>query len=317
MARGLLLAFGVSDPFKIGKRRSEAMVSSRTADEPAIAEAAGNDPVGEIPFETERAEPWTPPPPIALELTQTSNVAAPQPAGLPDFMRDAYAIFRRAGVSDFDALGLVFGGATCEDAKALAEQLLSSRTALADFGPKAIAISVLSAIASAQEVNGRDLRALVEAHRHLTVVRPDGYLAHAFSGEAIERTPMLKAGELYALEQGLVYELDEQLLRVENRPPLFELSLDRMVYGHFLDGAENAMRTAIKSAGDLISDPPAVLAEMIGSLAELDELIVATPELIDRFAAMSRGDQIEALSNLATTLALARCAARFGAGAPI
>jgi hypothetical protein len=240
-------------------------------------------------------------------------------------MRVAYEVFVNAGISEHDARGLVFGGASPEEARQHVSALLSANTSLAAFGPKAVAISVLSRIAASEEVNGRDLRALVDAHRGLCVVRPDGYIARALSGEAIERAGELRVegdglragtlevGAFYRLEQGIVYAVDAELQRAGG--PLFELSLDRMAYGRFLDGAEAAMKTAIITSFEAVIDPPRSIAAAVEAFGQMGAVIMASPEMAERFLAMPLGDQIESVSSVAVTLVLAKAAAGYGGAA--
>jgi hypothetical protein len=313
----------MSDSFKVRERCSVDVVSARTEISSGSTSAASETPQG-----IDRHEPYAAPSEIQLQLTATSDVAVgrvePLPP-VPENMRVAYEVFVSAGISEHDARGLVFGGASPEEARQHVSGLLSANTSLAAFGPTAVAISVLARVAASEEVNGRDPRALVDAHRGLCVVRPDGYIARALSGEAIERAGELRVegdglragtlevGAFYRLEQGIVYAVDEQLQRAGG--PLFELSLDRMAYGRFLDGAEAAMKTAIVTSFEAVIDPPRSIAAAVEAFGQMGAVIMASPEMAERFLAMPLGDQIESVSNVAVTLALAKAAAGYGGAA--
>ncbi len=313
----------MTDSFKVRERRSTPAVSTQTDVSSRSTSAASETPQG-----IDRHEPYAASSEIQLALTATSDVAVgrvePLPP-VPENMRAAYEVFVNAGISEHDARGLVFGGASPEEARQHVSALLSTNTSLAAFGPKAVAISVLARIAASEEVNGRDLRALVDAHRGLVVVRPDGYIARALSGEALERAGELRVeadglragslevGAFYALDQGIVYAADDQLKRAGT--PLFELSLDRMAYGRFLDGAEAAMKTAIVTSVEAVIDPPRSIAAAVEAFGQMGALIMASPEMAERFLAMPLGDQIESVSNVAVTIALAKVAASRGAAA--
>src|SRR6185436_11133490 len=113
-------------------------------------------------------------------------------------------------------------------AKQALQSLFNADTSLAAFGPKAIAISVLARIAagtSESGASGRDVRAMIDAHKDLRVVRPDGYIVRAISGTPLERAgevrldgDRMRAGELevgrfYASDEGILYAVTGSLER--------------------------------------------------------------------------------------------------------
>jgi hypothetical protein len=264
----------------------------------------------------------------SLETTRTSTsalTASRWPAGLPPELRTAFELFTRAGLDPDAAVALAIGGTTAAEAKRLLADLLARSGSVADFGPKAVAVSVLArAIANGGE-SGRDLRASIAAHAKLYVVRPDGYIARALTGEAVEKAgPLsmdgdaLRAGKLvvgafHAAEGGILYPTRPDLSVDRDVTRGFELSVDRMVVGRVLDGADDAMKSMILAVGDLITQPVRTVEGMLESLGRIGEIIHASPEATARFLAMPFGDQVEFASKIAMTVALSGGAMRAGA----
>jgi hypothetical protein len=266
----------------------------------------------------------------SLETTRTSTAsleASRWPAGLAPEFRTAFELFTRAGLDPEAAMALAVAGATPEEARRMLADLLTRRGSVADFGPKAVAVSVLVRAVANGGLSGRDLRASIAAHAKLYVVRPDGYIARALTGEPVEkagplsmdgdalRAGRLPVGALLAAEGGILYPTRPDLSVDRDPTRGFELSLDRMVVGRVLDGADDAMRSMILAVGNLITGPLRTVEGMLESLGRIGEVIHASPEATARFLAMPVGDQVEFASKIAMTLALSGGAMRAGAAA--
>ena len=92
-------------------------------------------------------------------------------------------------------------------------------TSLRDFGAKTLVVTLLHR-AAAGELLGREVRDQVECFRGLMIVRPDGIIAEALTGRAVERAGELRkdgeewrAGELVV---GALYR-DEGGLALSDR----------------------------------------------------------------------------------------------------
>lgn len=264
---------------------------------------------------------------FARMLTTTSDVTAevirfPE---VPAAMKPAFDLFVRAGLDRWDALTVVAMGVDAPAARALIQGLIAQPGALASFGPKAVAVSVLARAAVASEASGRMIRSMVDAHAGMFVARPDGYLANALTGAAVERVGdvhssagrleagPLEVGALYASRSGQLYAVDAKLEVPPGAAIAYERCLDKMMYGHVLDGVEAAIVGTILSVGRFVEDPVRSTAEAIEAFGEIGAIVAATPELLERFLAMPANDQAEIVAMIATQLAIARAAG--GAGA--
>ena len=85
----------------------------------------------------------------------------------------------------------------------------------------------------------------------IIILRPDGYIAHAVSGEAIQRAGRtefvngalraggLTAGTFYYSNGGVFYQASDSLQQVG--PPIGELALEHDAVNSALDGAADAL----------------------------------------------------------------------------
>ena len=158
------------------------------------------------------------------------------------------------------------------------------------------------------------LLARVERFAGLAVLRPDGYLAWALSGGTQQRVgPVaLKDGALRAgpFEVGAFYDgrsaaffpVDERLQRVRTGPPLAEVYDDGDVINRALEGAEDAFRDTVLALGGLVLHPGDSLAALSQLPQGVAALVLHSPEYLERFRLMTRGEQIRTLSRLTVTV---------------
>jgi hypothetical protein len=225
------------------------------------------------------------------------------------------ALLIRAGVDDSGLLPPREADFTPEDAAELYDVLLSRPVTLAGFGPRLAASYLLREVMEGDEELPRPaLLSRVERFEGLAVLRPDGYLAWALSGRAQQRVGqvVLKEGALRAgpFEVGRFYDgrsgvflpVDEQLRRVRTYPPLAEVYDDGDVINRAVDGAGDAFRDTVLALGGLVLHPGDSLAALSQLPQGVAALVLHSPEYLEHFQLMTRGEQIRMLSRLTVTV---------------
>ncbi|MGZ3459823.1 MAG: Tox-REase-5 domain-containing protein, partial [Archangium sp.] len=225
------------------------------------------------------------------------------------------ALLQRAGLDDSTLLPAREADLTPEDAAELYDALLSRPITLAGFGPRLAASYLLREVMEGEEELPRPaLLARVERFEALAVLRPDGYLAWALSGRTQQRVGqvVLKEGALRAgpFEVGRFYDgrggvfvpVDEALQRLPTAPPLAEVYDDADAINRTLDGAEDAFRDTVLALGGLVFHP----GDSLTALSQLPQgvaaLVLHSPEYLEHFQLMTRGERIRTLSRLTVTV---------------
>jgi hypothetical protein len=221
-----------------------------------------------------------------------------------------------AGLDNFDELPPHEAPLTPEDAAALYDNLLEKRATLAGFGPRLVTSYLLREIMEGEEELARaELLQRVERFEALAVLRPDGYLAWALSGRTQQRVAPVQwkdgafragefeVGRFYSGRNGMAFfPVDEQLQPVRTSHSLAEVYDDADVLSRVLDGAEESFFELGLAIGKMLARPVDSAAELAHLPEALTLLIANSPEYLARFRLMTRGEQIEALSKLTTTL---------------
>ncbi len=205
---------------------------------------------------------------------------------------------------------------TPEDAAELYDRLLDKPVTLACFGQRLVASYLLREVMEGNEELPRAvLIERVERFRGLAVLRPDGYLAWALTGQTQQRVAPVEwkdgafrarafqVGHFYSGRKGRAFfAVDEQLREVGQSGVLAEVYDDADVISRVLDGSEEAFVELALAIGKLLSHP----LQSVTDLEQLPEAVAAlienSPEYLERFRMMTRGEQIRALSKLTTTL---------------
>ena len=227
-----------------------------------------------------------------------------------------------AGLAIEDAVTLITHGATAEEATDLLSLALLSPS-VERYGPSLVALRILETARAAGGITGAQVRAAIDAHRRMVVVRPDGYLAPALGGEAIERrgdrvrledgrlyAGDLRVGETYVVRGGVLYAHSETY---ESAEVVSELGLRNDFASQLLDGAEAALRDVVVEIGRLVEgvvdDPAAQLERSVHAFGDLPRtvatLIRTSPELYAAYRTMSPDDRVRAVAKAATSLLLA------------
>jgi hypothetical protein len=220
-----------------------------------------------------------------------------------------------AGVDTVNALPTPEAPLTPEDAAALYDVLLDKPVTLYNFGPRLVASYLLrEAMEEEQELTRAELLQRVERFKYLAVLRPDGYLAWALSGSTQQRVAPVEwrdgafrahgfeLGRFYSGRTSAFFPVDEHLRPVRSQGPLAEVFDDADVISRVMDGAEEACLELGLALGQLLVHPIDSVAQLRQLPQNLATLVANSPEYLERFRLMTRGEQIEALSKLTTTL---------------
>jgi hypothetical protein len=146
------------------------------------------------------------------------------------------------------------------------------------------------------------------------VLRPDGYLAWALSGQTQQRVGVValkdgalragpfEVGRFYDGRSGVFFPVDEGLQRIRTGPPLAEVYSDADVINRVLDGTEDAFRDTVLALGGLVFHPGDSLAALSQLPQGVATLLLHSPEYLEHFQLMTRGEQIRTLSRLTVTV---------------
>jgi len=220
-----------------------------------------------------------------------------------------------AGLAHVDEQGSPGTPLTPEAAAALYDVLLDKPVTLAGFGPRLVASFLLrEAMDEEQEVPRAELLQRVARFRYLAVLRPDGYLAWALDGRTQQRVAPVQwkdgafrargfeLGRFYSGRTGAFFPVDEHLQPLHALGPLAEVYNDADLISRVLDGAEESFVELGLAIGHLVVHP-IDSAEQLKQLPQnLATLLASSPQYLERFRRMTRGEQIKAISKLTTTL---------------
>ena len=200
------------------------------------------------------------------------------------------------------------------DATRILNLLLQAQPSLVDIGPRMVAARLMQdVVRGGVPISVAAVVQRLAAFAPIIMLRPDGYICHAISGEAIQRAGKtefvngelhaggLVAGTLYYSNGGVFYRASESLGPVG--PPIGELGLEHGAVDSALDGAADALAGVAAGLYKLIRHPIdsiSALRQLPGAIAQLIE---NSPEYWELFRAKPLNDQIHDVSKLVTTLA--------------
>ncbi|TQF12258.1 hypothetical protein FJV41_30075, partial [Myxococcus llanfairpwllgwyngyllgogerychwyrndrobwllllantysiliogogogochensis] len=164
------------------------------------------------------------------------------------------------------------------------------------------------------EVSRAELVRRVERFNHLAVLRPDGCLAWVSNGRTQQRVAPVEwkegafrahgfeLGRFYNGRTGVFRLLDDELREVSGFP-IADVHDDADVISRTLDGAEEAFVGLALAIGQFFSTSPADnLAALRHMPAAVAALLASSPEYMERFQYMTRGEQIQSVSKLVTNI---------------
>ncbi|QRK14158.1 hypothetical protein JQX13_48700 [Archangium violaceum] len=192
--------------------------------------------------------------------------------------------------------------------------LLNKPVTLGSFPPRMAACHLLREVLEGGEVSREELLRRVERFRSVAVLRPDGYLAWTLNGrtqqkvgpvewkEEAFRAGAFELGRFYTISGWVFRQADAQLRPVMEGPGLAEVYDDADYIGRSLDGAEEAFVELYHAMGQLLTRPLDSIAALQHLPAGVAALIASSPEYLERFRYMTRGEQVKATSKLLTNL---------------
>ncbi|NMO19400.1 hypothetical protein HPC49_22380 [Pyxidicoccus fallax] len=217
-----------------------------------------------------------------------------------------------AGLGDLGALPARGEPLTPDAAGRLLALLLKRPVTLAQFPARLAAGHLLREVLERGEVSREELLRRVGRFSQVAVLRPDGYLAWVRNGRTQQRVaPMrwkedsfhagpFELGRFYSGRGGVFRLLDDSLR--EAGGVLAEVYDDADPLGRALEGAEEAFVELALAVSQLLTHPGDSLAALRHLPAGLAALVASSPEYLERFRHMTRGEQVKALSKLTTSL---------------
>ncbi|ATB42063.1 hypothetical protein CYFUS_007539 [Cystobacter fuscus] len=203
---------------------------------------------------------------------------------------------------------------TPEEAARVLTVLLNKPVTLGSFPPRMAACHLLREVLVGGAVSREELLRRVERFKGVAVLRPDGYLAWTLNGrtqqkvgpvewkEEAFRAGAFELGRFYVVKGWVFRQADAQLRPRLEGPPLAEVYDDADLIGRSLDGAEEAFVELYQAMGQLLTRPLDSLAALQHLPAGVAALIASSPEYLERFRYMTRGEQVKAVSKLLTHL---------------
>jgi hypothetical protein len=200
-----------------------------------------------------------------------------------------------------------------EEALKLVQSLARSRTTLQNFAPRRTLAFVLSPVVShKEEVSYAELLRRMEPFRFLVVMRPDGCLASAMTGQPLQRMGKLElregrlmagvfeVGGFYRNKGGVFYQVDGSLRLSGNM--LGELGLEHDIFSAALDGAEDAVGEVVRALAQLITSPVRSLQGLQQLPSAVAALIASSPSYFEHYSALPLQEQIREAARLSTHL---------------
>ncbi|WP_426730883.1 Tox-REase-5 domain-containing protein [Myxococcus faecalis] len=229
--------------------------------------------------------------------------------------QDAFdVLLQSAGLEERDTRPVAGSSLSPTHAARLLKTLLKRDVTLGQFPARVAVGFLLREVLATGEVSRGELVRRVARFNHLAVLRPDGRLAWVHSGRTQQRVGDVEwkdgAFRAHGFELGRFYDgrtgvfrLLNDELREENGFPLADVHDDADVISRTLDGAEEAFVGLALAVGKFFSTSP---ADNLAALREMPAAVVAllesSPEYLERFQYMTRGEQVQAVSRLVTNL---------------
>jgi hypothetical protein len=221
-----------------------------------------------------------------------------------------------AGLDNFNDLPPRGAPLSPQDAARMLTVLLNKPVTLGSFPPRMAVCHLLREVLEGGEVSREELMRRVERFKTVAVLRPDGYLAWTLNGrtqqkvgpvewkEEVFRAGSFELGRFYTVSGWVFRQADAQLHPVMEGPGLAEVYDDADYIDRSLDGAEEAFVDLYHAMGQLLTRPLDSIAALQHLPAGIAALIASSPEYLERFRYMTRGEQVKAVSKLATNLIL-------------
>jgi hypothetical protein len=253
--------------------------------------------------------------PAGTVLTLSERERAERAVALGLLEVDAFeALLVRAGLDDTDALPPEDAVLTPTEAARLLALLGERPVTLGTFPPRMAVGHLLREVLADGAVSRQVLLGRVERFADVAVLRPDGCLAWTRSGRTQQRAGTVQwrdgalgagpfeLGRFYSGRGGAFRLLDARLREADGHV-LADVHDDADVIGRALDGAEEALVGLAVAVGQLLTTSPGDTLAALGRLPSgLAALVAASPEYLERFGYMTRGEQIQEVSRLLANL---------------
>ena len=191
-------------------------------------------------------------------------------------------------------------------------ELTRGPTPPSTFAPRRVLAWLLTeALAGSEPVAYEELEALARRFGPLVLVRPDGCLVTALTGQPLQRLGPVRlvdgqwrvgglfVGDFYFSRGGVLFPVTGALRRVDT-PPLAELGLERDWLNAALDGAQEAVGEMAVALAESVLHP----IRSVEGLAQLPStvalLIASSPEYFARYGSLPREEQIREAARLST-----------------
>jgi hypothetical protein len=215
-----------------------------------------------------------------------------------------------------------------EQAVGLLPHLLSMEVRLGDFAQRRMAAHLLlEVVTGARPVTREELHARMDRFHRLVVLRPDGYLSLAITGEAkqkagevkVARDGALRAGRyevgpFYAIEDGRLWPVDEALEVVRGAGPLGPYVPDDGVVLPALEGAGLALVDTVEGLYRLVFHTGETLEGLTRLPGAVRQLVQNAPEYWEDFRHRPYGERLRTVSRLTTHVLLMVGSGGAGAG---
>ncbi|MGZ3460017.1 MAG: Tox-REase-5 domain-containing protein [Archangium sp.] len=251
------------------------------------------------------------PRPLALA---PALVQAGSGGGFPEPQADAFQVVQESCGLDEESRHPAGAALYMAQARQLQERLHRAPVTQRSFGPHLVFSWLLrEALAGGGRVEYAELLRRTERFRPVVVVRPDGYLEAALTGEPLQRLGPVKleegefkvgslvVGAFYFSHGGVIYPVDDSLRR-SGTIPFAELGLGRDWLSAALDGAQDAMGELALALAQSVLHPIRSVGELKQLPTTVALLIASSPEYFARYGAMSLQDQIREAARLSTHL---------------
>ncbi|MFE8605189.1 Tox-REase-5 domain-containing protein [Archangium violaceum] len=205
-----------------------------------------------------------------------------------------------------------------QQAVQLLAHLLEAEAELGEFPRQRMAAHLLLEVATGEgPVTREQLHARMDHFHRLRVVRPDGYLVRAVTGEAVQRAGEVRldpdgtlragryeVGPFYAVEDGQLWPVDTGLEVPRGAKPLGPYMPDDGVVGPALEGAGLALGDTLEGLSRLVFHPGESLEGLTRLPGAVRVLFQNAPEYWEAFRQKPRGEQVREGSRLLANVLL-------------
>jgi hypothetical protein len=205
---------------------------------------------------------------------------------------------------------------TPDEALKLLSWLLSADVKMRDFGPWRMASYLLWEVVNGERpVSRQEMYERMRRFAQLLVLRPDGYLVLATTGEALQyvdkvrlensalRAEDFEVGPFYTVVQGrFLYPVDGSLTRHPDARVAGVFSPDKGVLGPAAEGAGLAVVDTVTGIVALVLHPRESLEGLAQLPSAVRSLIEHSPEYWEHFRSLPSGEQVRDVSRLLTNV---------------